>query len=251
MHLPRRSCVLRPGVSDDLLPWSLWLSLSDGKSFAGLENSFLPRPTPASPQAALTDRQNSGGQGGGNPNHGEGLSGGPPPSPSRALLQEGVDQSPGLPLPQPWQHYPAAGAASAHLSGLKRVEQLSLRNREHAGLRNQGPTFSLPVGSRAWGREGNSQGALPCSAVDWSPLKDETYPILPAEWSAQRPFEGKRRKTARSPPGLLSGERLPSNREMKRSRGWQRARRWGEADQTNFCYGISGEAEVKASFEMS
>lgn len=109
----------------------------------------------------------------------------------------------------------------------------------------------FPVGSRAWGREGNSQGALPCSAVDWSPLKDETYPVLPAEWSAQRPFEGKGRKTARSPPGLLSGERLPSNREMKRSRGWQRARRWGEADQTNFCYGISGEAEVKASFEMS
>lgn len=179
--------------------------------------------------------------------------GAPPPAESfQGFVSRGCRPVPWPPSPSALAALPSSWSSlSAHLSGLKRAEQLSLRNREHAGLRNQGPTFSLPVGSRAWGREGNSQGALPCSAVDWSPLKDETYPILPAEWSAQRPFEGKRRKTARSPPGLLSGERLPSNREMKRSRGWQRARRWGEADQTNFCYGISGEAEVKASFEMS
>lgn len=64
-------------------------------------------------------------------------------------------------------------------------------------------------------------------------------------------LKGKGRKTAQSPWRLLSGERLPSNREMKRSWGWQRAQRWGEEDQTNFCYRISGEAEVKASVEMS
>lgn len=50
------------------------------------------------------------------------------------------------------------------------------------------------MGSRGWGQEGNSQGALPCSAVGWSLLKDETYPIHQAEWSAQRLFEGERKK---------------------------------------------------------
>lgn len=233
-------------------------SLSDGEELSSREGNhgillWLREQLPALPHPSqppgCADRQNSGGQGGGNPNHHEGLSEGPAKS-FQGFASRGCGPPASLSFSPGFLHCPA-GAPSAHLSRLKRAEQPSPRNREHTEPRNEGPTLSLPVESRAWGREGNSQGALPCSAVDWSPLKDETCPILPAEWSAQRPFEGKGRKTARSPRGLLSGERLPSNREMKRSRGWQRAWRWGEADQTNFCYGISGEVEVKASFEMS
>lgn len=151
------------------------------------------------------------------------------PHPSRAFLQ-------GLPfkrlrtnnlvvsLLQPWLSALLTGWSSLCPSQWAQKNKAALPREQGVHLGQMPGSHPLPP------YEGNSQGALPCSAVDWSLLKDETCPIHQAEWSAQRLFEGKERKTAQSPWGLLSGEHLPSNREMKRS--WGVAKRERKIRQT-------------------
>lgn len=212
MHLPRSSsCIVCHGVCSDLLSWSLWLC-------KWWEGTFYQRRSPR----GLGLSQDSGGQKGRKAV--EGLSESPATSfEGFSSRGSGLTIWWSLFLNPDYLHCPPTGEPSALLSRLKRTKQPFLRNWEYTQARCQGPMLSLPMGSRRWKREGNSQGALPYPAVDRGLLKDETYPIHQAEWSEQRLFEGKGRKTAQSPWGLLSRKRLPSNREIKGSWGWQRA----------------------------